>query len=118
MLSGQPLSRQALSKAPVALGIADLRSHRLTVVRATRVPNDYTYARWSPDGSAAYLLGRESDGPRKGEVDNRIVEYRPSSGSMRRIDVALGAFYDVVAANAVGPLPRASYATHPKSRRR
>jgi len=103
-------SNRPLSKAPVALGIADLQTHRLTVVPRTRVPSSYRYARWSPDGSSAFILGRASDGPRKGNVESRIVEYTTASRSTREIDVDLGGFYDVVATEAEGPLPSRSYA--------
>ncbi len=115
VISDRPLAWPAVSRAPVALGIADLRTRRLTVVPGTRVPKDYRYARWSPDGSAAFILGRGLDGPREGEVDNRIVEYSVASDSTREIDVDLGAFYDVLTTEAAGRLPKASYAGSPSA---
>lgn len=115
VISDRPLGWRAFSKAPVALGLVDLRARRLTVVPGTQVPNDYRYARWSPDGSAAFILGRGLDGPREGEVDNRIVEYSVASDSTREIDVELGAFYDVLTTEAAGRLPKASYAGSPSA---
>lgn len=109
VLSSQQRGRGA-SQAAVALGIADLRTRQLNVVPGTRVPGDYRFARWSPDGEAAFILGRGLDGPRKGEVVSRIVEYSLRSKKARQIDVSLGAFYDVVSTEAAGPLPSRSYA--------
>lgn len=109
-ISNRELGWRAYTKAPVALGIADLRTRRLTVIPGTRVPNHYVYVRWSPDATSAFILGRRSDGPRSGEVENRIVEFSPGSGATREIEVDLGGFYDVVVADVTGPMPPTSYA--------